>query len=221
MVDYGLLSFSFLQGIIAFFAPCAVALLPGYISRFATQGKEGKALIARALKISTLMILGFLTIYGIAGALLAVASQLVKSYMPYIVIGMSVLIIILGTLMALGKNIALSIHLRTKHTANETIEAYLFGIAYGLGALGCLFPLFLVVATSALAAQTLTEGALYLLAYFIGMSIFTIIFAFLAVFSQQFLQKRMRTILPYITRASGILLIIAGTYIIMYQRALF
>jgi len=220
MVDYGLLSFSFIQGIIAFFAPCAVALLPGYISRFATQGNDKTALIGRALKISTLMILGFFVIYGIAGALIALASQLIKTYMPYIVIGMSGIIIILGTLMALGKDIALSIHLHTKQTANETLEAFLFGIAYGLGALGCLFPLFLVVATSALAAPTVAEGSLYLLAYFLGMSIFTIIFAFLAIFAQRFLRQRMRTILPYITRASGILLILAGIYIIAYQRAL-
>jgi len=219
-MDYALLSFSFLQGIIAFFAPCAIALLPGYISRFVTQQDDeaSKLVLAkRALLIASLMVLGFLVIYGVAGILIALISQTVKAYMPFIVIGMGGLIVIMGIMMALGKDVALPLHFRLKGDHNPYLESFLFGIVYGLGALGCLFPLFLLVATSALAAPTLLEGMLYLVAYFVGMSLFMLLFALLAVFSRTFLMRKLRTIMPYITRVSGALIILAGLYIIQYQ----
>lgn len=220
MVDYALLSFSFLQGVIAFFAPCAIALLPGYISRFVTQRQENvsKLILAkRALVIAALMIFGFLAIYGVAGLLIATISQTVKAYLPHIVIGMGGLLVIIGILMTLGKDISLSFHFHLKGEHNQYLESFLFGIIYGLGALGCLFPLFLLVATSALAAPTLLEGMLYLVAYFTGMSLFMLLFSFLAVFSRNFLMQKLRTIMPYITRISGVLIILAGLYIIQYQ----
>lgn len=220
MVDFALLSFSFLQGVIAFFAPCAVALLPGYISRYVVQKQEKahwSVLARRAFVIAGLMILGFLAIYGVAGILIVLISQTVKTYMPYIVIGMGGLIIILGILMMLGKNVAIPVHLQMKDKHNQYVESFLFGIVYGLGALGCLFPLFLVVATSALAAPTLLEGSLYLIAYFVGMSLFMLLFAFFAVFAREFLMAKMRAFMPYITRVSGALIIAAGIYIIQYQ----
>jgi cytochrome c-type biogenesis protein len=219
MVDLPLFYFSFLQGVLAFFAPCAVALLPGYITRFVTKGEHEKT-VTRSLKLAGLMILGFITIYAIAGALLALISQVVKQYLPYIVMVLGVFIIIMGFLMFLGKNIALPIHLRFKESQNELVEGYLFGIIYGLAALGCLFPLFLIVATSALAAPTILEGGSYFFAYILGMALFMVIFSLLAVFSQKFLAVKMKRFMPYITRVSGFLLMLGGIYIIYYQSAL-
>ncbi|MCC5908170.1 MAG: hypothetical protein JJU13_18285 [Balneolaceae bacterium] len=72
--------------------------------------------------------------------------------------------------MILGKNISFSINLNRTTSESEAAEAFIFGIAYAIGALGCLFPLFLIVATQAMAAPTATEGATYILAYFLGIS---------------------------------------------------
>lgn len=77
--------FSFLQGVVAFFAPCAVALLPSYIIAYISRNQESEASLSfklrKGLKLAFLSILGILIIYSIAGVLIVFASQILKEYM--------------------------------------------------------------------------------------------------------------------------------------------
>lgn len=219
------IGFSFLQGVLAFLAPCAVALLPGYILAFISRNPGAqtklKTRLGRGLKLAFLSILGILVIYSIAGGLIIIAGQLLKDYMKWITIGMGGIFIILGILMLIGKNVSLSLNFQNANTKTEATEAFLFGVAYAIGALGCLFPLFLIVATQAMAAPSIWEGSSYILAYFVGMSGMMILTILLAVFAKEFLMKNLRKILPYMEPVTGVLLILAGIYIIYYQTALF
>lgn len=217
--------FSFVQGVLAFFAPCAVALLPGYIVAFISRTSKEKTNIAtrlsRGLKLAFLSILGILLIYAIAGGMIIAASQVLKDYMKWITVMMGVLLIVLGSLMIMGKNISFSIQMKHRSHKKESIEAFVFGMAYAVGALGCLFPLFLVVTTQALAAPTAMQGGSYILAYFAGISIMMISIILLSTFARDFLMKYLRKILPYMESITGILIILAGLYIIYYQMVLF
>jgi len=216
--------FSFMQGVVAFFAPCAVALLPGYIAAFISRTTEGTPTLStktvRGLKLSFLSILGILIIYSIAGALIVVAAQVLKVYMKWITIGMGSILIVLGGLMVYGKSFSLSINMNRTTNRSETVEAFVFGLAYAIGALGCLFPLFLVVATQAMAAPSAAMGASYIGAYFTGISLMMIIAIMLSTFARDFLMKYLRMILPHMERATGVLLILAGIYVIYYQMVL-
>src|SRR6056297_3329028 len=178
------LYFSFIQGVFAFLAPCAIALLPGYIVAFISRdsGKNPAAAtrLLRGLKLALLSIAGILIIYALAGAMILLAGQILKDYMKWITIGMGALLIILGIFMVMGKDVSFSINMNNATDRTESLEAIIFGVAYAIGALGCLFPLFLVVATQALAAESAWQGASYFLAYFAGMSgmmIATILFS--------------------------------------------
>lgn len=90
----------------------------------------------------------------------------------------------------------------------------MFGLAYAIGALGYLFPLFLVVATLAMAAPSAAMGASYIGAYFTGISIMMIIAIMLSAFARDYLMKYLRKILPHMERATGVLLVLAGIYVI-------
>lgn len=219
------IGFSFLQGVLAFLAPCAVALLPGYILAFISRNPSAQmnlnTRLGRGLKLGFLSILGILLIYSIAGGLIIMAGQLLKDYMKWITVGMGGIFIVLGILMLLGKSVSLSFNFQSSTTNTEATEAFLFGVAYAIGALGCLFPLFLIVATQAMAAPTVWEGSSYILAYFVGMSGMMILTILLAVFAKGFLMKNLRKILPYMEKITGVLLVLAGIYIIYYQIALF
>jgi cytochrome c biogenesis protein CcdA len=146
------IGFSFVQGVLAFLAPCAVALLPGYIVAFISRNSEGQPGVAthliRGLKLAILSILGILFIYAIAGGMIMLASQILKDYMKWITMGMGTVLIVLGFLMVMGKNISLSLNMKDPTYKTEAAEAFVFGMAYAIGALGCLFPLFLVVASA-------------------------------------------------------------------------
>jgi cytochrome c biogenesis protein CcdA len=216
--------FSFIQGVFAFLAPCAVALLPGYIvafvSRNSQQNPSRYKRFYRGLKLAMLSILGILAVYAIAGVLIIVAAQVLKDYMMWITIGMGVLLIGLGILMVMGKDISFSINMNNPTDRTEAVEAFVFGTAYAIGALGCLFPLFLVVATQAMSAPTLWMGASYIGAYFVGISGMMVGAILLSVFAKDLLMKYLRKILPHMERITGGLLILAGLYVIYYQMAL-
>lgn len=216
--------FSFLQGVLAFLAPCAVALLPGYIIAFISrsEGKEANLQnrLFRGIKLALLSIAGILVIYTIAGALILTAAQLLKDYMMWITIGMGAVLIVIGGLMVLGKNMSFTLNIRQSSEKSEVAEAFIFGLAYAIGALGCLFPLFLVVATQAMAAPSAWTGAGYFGAYFAGMSLMMIGAILLSVFARDLLMKYLRKILPHMEMVTGWLLILAGGYIIYYQKVL-
>ncbi|MDD9953029.1 MAG: hypothetical protein OXR66_01710 [Candidatus Woesearchaeota archaeon] len=219
MIELSLLSYSFVQGILAFFAPCAVALLPGYLASFVTRAAgEKKNVLQTAMLLGCSTILGIILIYAVAGTLLFTIAQLVKQWIPWIVVGMGVLIIILGIMMLLGKNVSLPLHGPQLQSKNQYVEAFIFGIAYGLGALGCLFPLFLVVVAASLKAGFI--GVSYIIAYGVGMSLFMLLFYILAVTAKEYLQKSLSKIMPHVMKIGGLAVIIAGIYIIWYQSAL-
>ena len=216
--------FSFIQGVFAFLAPCAVALLPGYIVAFISRNSQNNPAVSRrlyrGLKLALLSILGILVVYALAGGLIIVAAQLLKDYMMWITIGMGAVLIVLGILMVMGKDISFSINMNNPTDRSEAIEAFVFGIAYAIGALGCLFPLFLVVATQAMSAPSLWLGASYIGAYFVGISGMMIAAILLSTFAKDLLMKYLRKILPHMERITGGLLILAGAYVIYYQTAL-
>ena len=216
--------FSFLQGVAAFFAPCAVALLPGYIASYISRVTDREpgfyVKLGRALKLAGLSILGILVIYSVAGAFIVLASQLLKANMKWIASGMGGVLIVLGILMIAGKNVAFSVSLNQRNETSEVREAFIFGTGYAIGALGCLFPLFLIVATQALSAPSALLGGTYFLAYFAGMSLMMITAILLSTFARDFFVKRLRNILPHMNRITGALLILAGLYVIYYQMVL-
>ena len=217
--------FSFLQGVLAFFAPCAVALLPGYIiayiSRNTAQDSGLSIKLIRGLKLAVLSILGILLVYSVAGILIVLASQILKTYMKWVTVGMGGILVILGFLMVLGKNVSFSLNVNSPTSKSEAKEAFVFGLAYAIGALGCLFPLFLIVATQAISAPTPWIGGGYILAYFLGISLMMISIIILSTFAREFLMKYLRKILPHMEFLTGILLIGAGIYVIYYQMVLF
>lgn len=216
--------FSFVQGVLAFLAPCAVALLPGYIVAFISRNSQRNPNRARrlyrGLKLALLSILGILVVYAIAGILIIMAAQVLKDYMMWITIGMGVVLIVLGIFMLMGKDISFSINMNNPTDRTEAVEAFVFGIAYAIGALGCLFPLFLVVATQAMAAPTVWLGASYIGAYFVGISGMMIATILLSTFAKDLLMEYLRKILPHMEIITGGLLILAGLYVIYYQTAL-
>jgi len=216
--------FSFIQGVFAFLAPCAVALLPGYIVAFISRNSQNNPAVGRRLyrgvKVALLSILGILVVYVIAGGLIIVAAQVLKEYMKWIAMGMGGVLIVMGLFMIAGKDFSLSINMNNSTHQTEAVEAVVFGVAYAIGALGCLFPLFLVVATQAMAAPSLWLGGGYIGAYFVGLSGMMIITILLSSFAKDLFMKYLRKILPHMERITGGLLVLAGVYVIYYQTAL-
>lgn len=215
-----LYSFSFLQGVLAFLAPCAVALLPGYIVAFISRSGSDSGTttrLLRGLKLAMLSIAGIFSIYAVATILIISAAQLLKDYMIWVTIGMGSILVIIGILMAAGKSFSFTLNVNHASPKSEVAEAFIFGLAYAIGALGCLFPLFLIVATQAMAAPSSWTGVGYFAAYFGGMSLMMIGTILMSVLAREIMMKYLRKILPHMEKVTGWLLIVAGGYVIYYQ----
>lgn len=218
------LYFSFVAGLVAFFAPCSFVILPGYISYYISKYLKNdriKSLPKNALQGFVFGIIasaGFFTVFGAAGFGVIAIGQFVKHFIPLVAIITGIILIIIGILMLFNKNILFFQAPKINFIKqNEKLGIYLFGIVYAVGSLGCVFPIFLSIVLQGIAYKSFLDGVYTILAYILGMSIIMTVLTTLTFTTKYAVFKKLEKILPYIKRISTILLIIAGIYMIYYQ----
>ncbi|MBZ4575407.1 cytochrome c biogenesis protein CcdA, partial [Mycobacterium avium subsp. hominissuis] len=85
-MDRGLVGLAVAAGMVAALNPCGFAMLPAYlllVVRGAGARAPGVAAAGRALAASAGMALGFLTVFGLFGALTVSAAGAVQRWLPY------------------------------------------------------------------------------------------------------------------------------------------
>lgn len=223
MIDFAFISFAFLAGLVAFFAPCSVVLLPGYVTYYVSKGEDKNLSnlkkVFKGFKFGFFTILGFFTIYGGAGFLIILFGQFIKRFIPWIAILFGIILIFLGIIMLFGKHF--SFNLNFFKIKNERNSLYLFGTAYSVASLGCVFPLFLTILLQGLLNNNFFYSFLPLLAYIFGISLVMIITTILIIFFRDFFSRKLRKLLPYFYYISAFVLIVAGFYMLYYQYLLF
>ena len=228
MPDTAFLYFSFIAGLVAFFAPCSFAILPSYItyyiSKYSTEDKK-KRLINNLLQgfvFGLIASIGFFTVFGLTGFGVIAIGQFIKQFIPWIAIVTGVILIFIGIFMFFGKEFlffqAPKIEFIKK---NEKTGIYLFGIVYAIGSLGCVFPIFLSIVIQGIAANSFIDGAYTILAYILGMSVVMIIITTTTFATKYLILKKLERLLPYIKKLSAVVLVIAGIYMIYYQYLFF
>ena len=218
MINWIFISFAFSAGVAAFFSPCAITLLPGYVTYTLSNKYEKKQKILSGLKLSLLAILGFFTVFGIIGTTIIFGGQQIKNYIPQISILTGSILILLGSSSLLGKKYFLNTARLLNHKKKtQNNSSYFFGISFAIGSLGCTFPLFITVLFQGISQNSLINGFLSLFAYISGLGILMIITTILTVLAQSMVQKRLKQLMSFITKISSIIIIIAGAYMIYYQ----
>lgn len=218
MVNFVLLSIAFSAGIVSFLNPCGIAMLPAFIS-YELGKKKGEKGILPGIKMGLLIVFGFILVFGVTGMLVALVGRVIGEFVPYIAIALGVVLIILGFMVFLKKSISISIPTKLFNkfknpTSKQNETIFLFGIGYGLAALGCTFPIFLIVVSQALSAGSFIDSLLTFAAYIIGMSVLMIPIAVAITTSRKFFVEKLLKAVPIITQLSGVVLIIAGLYLI-------
>ena len=161
---------SFLEGIITFFSPCLLPMLPIYISYFAGGGERSTR---KTLSCAAGFVLGFTLIFVAMGALAGTMGSFLTQYQQAVNI-ISGLVVIFFGLNFLG---VLKINLfhgskRTMATGNMSFfSAILFGIIFSLGWTPCVGAF--LGSALALASQQghILTGTLMLLCYSLGLGI--------------------------------------------------
>jgi cytochrome c-type biogenesis protein len=202
-----------LAGLVAFFSPCVVPLLPGYLSYATGLGAaevvEGSPHRGRMLAGTSLFVLGFAVVFVITGVVAGAAGQLLVAYRDVITRVLGVVIIALGLIFAgvlpIGQR-DLRIH---RIPAVGIAAAPLVGVVFALGWTPCLSPTLGVVVNLGFSEGTAARGGLLGFVYALGLGI-PFVIAGLAFTKMTraigFLKQRQQLIM----RIGGVLMIIVG-----------
>jgi len=164
-----------LAGLVSFFSPCVVPLLPGYVS-FATgmsaaDVANGDAHRGRLLLGMVLFILGFGAVFVGVGVLLGAVGQVLLVYQKIISRVIGVVIIVMGLIFAgmlpIGRR-----EIRLQRLPSVGIAgAPLLGVVFGLGWTPCIGPTLSVVLTLAMNEGSAARGGILAFVYTLGLGI--------------------------------------------------
>ena len=215
--------FALQAGMITTVSPCAFPMLPAYIAYHLGVNDKGFAETAapiravRAVFLGLIATLGIAVVSGTAGLGIALGGRLlIRDILPQVAIALGVGLVVLGFfLLARGKAFSLPVHMSGSGRRGAA-AVFLFGIAYGVAAVGCTLPLFLLVIVNALSSAGVAGVFVQFSVYAAGMGGVLIAVTIGAALFRGAVATALRGALPYVEWISTVLVIQAGAYIVAY-----
>jgi cytochrome c-type biogenesis protein len=202
-------------GLVSFFSPCVVPLLPGYLS-YATglsgvdleQARRGRMVLG-----SLLFVLGFSFVFVVLGTLSGALGDWLFRYTRQISIALGFFTILVGVAF-IGLVPWLQRDVRIHRVpAVGLAAAPLLGVLFGLGWTPCIGPTLSAVQALALHEGTATRGAVLSVAYSLGLGI-PFLVAGLAFRRTLGAVRWVRRHQAWVTRAGGVMLIVVGLLLV-------
>ncbi len=223
-MNEALIGLAFAAGLVAALNPCGFAMLPAYLLLVVygqdSAGRTGPlSAVGRAAAATVGMALGFLTVFGIFGALTISAATAVQRYLPYATVLIGLALIALGGWLLLGRGLTAltprSLGVRWAPTVRLG-SMYGYGISYAVASLSCTIGPFLAVTGAGLRGGSVVGSVAIYLAYVAGLTLVVGVLAVAAATASSALADRLRRILPFVNRISRALLVVVGLYVGYY-----
>lgn len=214
------LALALAAGMVATVNPCGFAMLPAYLSFF--LGLDGaddddRAGIARALAVGGVVTLGFVTVFTIIGAVISHLSIAVDDWFPQLTIVVGLAVLALGTALLAGWDLRVNLpHLDRGGRDRTLLSMFVFGVSYAVGSLSCTLPVFLSVVAGTFSRTNAVSGVAMYVVFGLGMGLVLTVLTLTLALARRSLVHRVRSVLPFISRLSGVLLIVAGLYFTWY-----
>ena len=215
--------YAFGVGMVATFNPCGFAMLPAYLSYFLglenarETESRADATVMRALAVGAAMTAGFVVVFGVLGLVLDPILSSIIDRLPWLTIVLGVVLVILGIRLLMGREITVSLPKVSKGPEGQELgSVFVFGISYALVSLSCTVSLFIAAISTVIDQQNFFIGLGAFIAYALGMGLVLIVLTLAIALARQGVVKKMRGVLPYINRISGVLLVLAGVYVAYY-----
>lgn len=218
------LGFAFSAGLVASLNPCAFAMLPAFAAYYLGLDEEGPARpaparAARGLAVGAAMTSGFVLVFAAIGALVSLAGSGLLRYQDVVTVAVALGLAALGAWLAGGRELHVAVPnpVRGSKGGRDLLSAGLYGLGYGLASLACTLPIFLIVVGAAFLEGSLADGLVLFLAYSAGMGAVVMAVSVSTALFKTAVARLLRRALPFVQRASGALLILAGTYLAVRQ----
>jgi cytochrome c-type biogenesis protein len=208
---------AFSAGLLSFLSPCVLPLIPSYVTFITGMSLEEVQRSRRtALIHAVLFIVGFTLIFLALGATASVLGQVLKVARDWIARIGGALIIIFGLYLLGAFNIRAFSQERRVHFANKPLGylgTVLVGIAFGAGWTPCIGPILGSILIYTSSTADLQRGLVLLFAYSLGLAVPFLVAAlavnhFLAAFG------RFRSLMLWVNRVGGVLLIVIGVLLV-------
>jgi len=214
---------AFTAGLLSFFSPCILPLLPAYLSMLsgfsASEIMKGDAKVAtRKVVISALIfIAGFTLTFAAMGAAASGIGGLLNDYKYQLMKALGVMMVLFGVHMTGLINLNFLNYekrLNTRGLAQGPFGAFFMGLAFALGWSPCIGPILATILGLAAASGTAGKGVLLLVVYSAGMAIPLLIAA--AAAAKFFaLMARFKTAMRYVEIVAGVVLAAAGVLLFL------
>ncbi len=209
-------------GMAATVNPCGFALLPAYLSAFVglddvEESGNKAAAVGKALKVSAVLTAGFVTVFGLFGAVITKVLEGVEEYLPWATIVIGLGLIGLGIYLLMGRQLVINIPKLNRGGADGTLlSMYLFGVSYAVASLSCTIGPFLAVTSTTFRNESYLSGVMVFVLYGLGMGIVVGILTLAVALAKDGLVAKFRSLLPIMNKVAGVLLLIAGAYVAYY-----
>jgi cytochrome c-type biogenesis protein len=234
MGNLGIGMLAIFGGVTSFFAPCAFALLPGYVTHYMSKVEKERHNALRFGLVSGMIAgLGIFVVYMALGFLITIFGTAISSVMHWLTLFAGGIIVIMGIAMLADRPIQWQVYLYRIRKAiglegdekklnlgfselakREDSELFFYGAGYAAASTGCHGVIFLSIVLMAVTlggfAKAIGVSIIYSVAMASSMVALTVGLSMAKDKSIDGLKKYT----PMLSRLSSVLLIIAGLYII-------
>ncbi len=209
------------SGLVASVNPCGFAMLPAYLAWFvgADGDRPPSAVtgVVRGLAVAGVVTLGFVAVFGTAGVLFTELSLSVSRYTPWITSALGIGLVVLGVAMVAGYERTVALPKLERGTRGRGLGSmFAFGVSYAVASLSCTLPIFIANVTNTFGRNSFTSGVAVFATYALGMGLVLAVLTVAVALARQSLVAKVRKVLPYLSRISGTLLVVAGAYVAAY-----
>ncbi len=215
------IALAFAAGMVATVNPCGFAMLPAYLSYFMGLNDDSErsrvAAVRSALTVGGMVSLGFLIVFGATGTLITLGFRSIIDWIPWmaLIIGVGVIALGIALLRGLDLNVSLVKAKRgQKGTGFRSVLA--FGMSYAVASLSCTLPVFLTVVAGQVTQTNIISGMVTFLVYGLGMALVLIALTVALALGKSSIVGRFRSMMKHVNAISGIILIVAGLYIVWF-----
>lgn len=210
----------FIEGLLSFFSPCILPILPVYLSILSNsnvdvlKNGEDKFIKTALFKNTILFVLGISTTFFILGSSVNILSSFLSENKSYIMIIGGIIIVFMGLFyIDIIKSSLLSREKRMNIKVKEmnSLSAFVLGFTFSFGWTPCIGPILASVLIMASGSSSTMIANLLIIVYTVG---FILPFIIVAIFYSKLFKSidKMKNYMRIIKKICGIILIISGLF---------
>jgi cytochrome c-type biogenesis protein len=225
-----LLGLAFGMGMLATMNPCGFALLPTYLA-YSAAGSSGAATslprrLGYGLRAGLALSFGFAGALTLAAVVVALGARSIAFALPWVSLLVGAGLLLAGAVMLAGRKIPIRLPMRgaalrsgPTEPATGVRDAFLFGVGYAIASLSCSFGLLIALISQAMTAASVVGVLAVFGAFALGATTLLLGLSIVAAAAGGVVTsalKRFGKLWVVLPRLTGVILVLAGAYLIMY-----